>query len=86
MKGDIEKRVLEAALYIIDEKSTVRDVAKKLGVSKSTVHNDLTYRLHKMNKKLYTEVRQILDKNKAERHLRGGEATRKKYMQKSLLN
>lgn len=86
MKGDIEKRVLEAALYIIDEKSTVRDVAKKLGVSKSTVHNDLTHRLHKMNKKLYTEVRQILDKNKAERHLRGGEATRKKYMQKSLLN
>ena len=80
MKGDsIEERAVEIAEYIIDSKDTVRGAAKKFGVSKSTVHKDVTERLEKINKKLYMEVRKVLDENKAQRHIRGGLATKIKY-------
>ena len=79
MSKRIEERVIEVAHYIIDSKDTVRGSAKKFGVSKSTIHKDVSQRLEKINKALYTEVRKILDENKAERHIRGGLATKKKY-------
>lgn len=67
--------------YIVNTGKTVRDVAKKFSVSKSTVHKDVTEKLYNTNRRLYKEVKIILEKNKAERHLRGGEATKKKYKQ-----
>ena len=76
----IEERVVKLAQYIIDSKDTVRGAAKKFGVSKSTVHKDVSDRLKKTNPNLAKEVREILDKNKAERHLRGGRATKLKYL------
>lgn len=76
----IEERVIQLAKYIIDNKDTVRGAAKKFGISKSTVHKDVTERLRKINPMLAREIKIILDENKAERHIRGGEATRKKYM------
>ena len=76
-------RVLEIAHYMLETGDTVRAVAKHFGVSKSTVHKDITVKLCKMNPALYTEVRRILEKNKAERHLRGGEATRRKYLKRN---
>lgn len=80
MKGiSIEERAVTLAHYIIDSKDTVRGTAKKFGISKSTVHKDLSQRLEKINLDLYTSVREILDENKAERHIRGGLATKKKY-------
>ena len=79
MNKDIEERTTQIARYIIETKSTVRSAAKKFGISKSTVHKDITDRLKKINKDLYIKARGILDINKAERHLRGGEATKKKY-------
>jgi len=79
MSNRIEERVIEVAHYIIDSKDTVRGSAKKFGVSKSTIHKDVSQRLEKINKALYIEVRKILDENKAERHIRGGLATKKKY-------
>ncbi|MCI8546862.1 MAG: sporulation transcriptional regulator SpoIIID [Clostridia bacterium] len=79
MSKRIEERVIEVAHYIIDSKDTVRGSAKKFGVSKSTIHKDVSQRLEKINKALYTEVRKILNENKAERHIRGGLATKKKY-------
>ena len=80
MKGtNIEERVIILARYIIDSKDTVRGTAKKFGVSKSTVHKDLSQRLEKINKALYVDVRKVLDENKAQRHIRGGMATKKKY-------
>ncbi len=79
MKGNIEERALNIAKYIVDNKQTVRNAAKVFNISKSTVHKDLTERLKKINKQLYLSARDVLDLNKAERHLRGGEATRKKY-------
>jgi len=82
LKEDIEKRAVLAAELLIKYNTTVRKVAKILGVSKSTVHNDLTWRLYKINRSLYKEVRTILEKNKQERHIRGGEATKKKYSAK----
>ena len=75
----IEKRAIELAHYIINSKDTVRGAASKFGISKSTVHKDLSERLLKINPVLAKEVRKILDKNKAERHLRGGMATQLKY-------
>ena len=75
----IEERAVELAHYIIDTKDTVRGAAKKFGVSKSTVHKDVTERLMKINPYLAGEAKKVLDDNKAERHIRGGEATRKKY-------
>ena len=79
MKDYIEERVLELAQYIIDTKSTVRAAAKKFRVSKSTVHKDITERLLEINPGLASEVKDVLENNKAERHLRGGMATREKY-------
>ena len=80
MKGYlIEERALELAHYIIDSKDTVRGAAKKFGVSKSTVHKDLSERILKINPVLAAQVRVILDENKAERHIRGGMATKLKY-------
>ena len=75
----IEDRAIELAHYIIDSKDTVRGAAKKFGISKSTVHKDVSERLEKINPVLAKEVRKILDENKAERHIRGGMATKLKY-------
>lgn len=79
MKGNMEERAQELALYIIENKSTVRAAAQKFGISKSTVHKDLSERLPAINRNLYQQVKEILNENKAERHIRGGIATRKKY-------
>lgn len=80
MKGiSIEERAINLAHYIIDSKDTVRGAAKKFGVSKSTVHKDVSERLQKISPYLAKEVRSILDENKAERHIRGGMATKMKY-------
>lgn len=80
MKGiSIDERAIELAHYIIDSKDTVRGAAKKFGISKSTVHKDVSERLKKINPILAKEVRLILDENKAERHIRGGMATKLKY-------
>lgn len=75
----IEERAVLLAHYIIDSKDTVRGAAKKYGISKSTVHKDVSERLLKINPSLAKEVRSVLDENKAERHIRGGQATRLKY-------
>ena len=79
MKDYIEERALELAHYIIDTKSTVTAAAKKFRVSKSTVHKDITERLLEINPGLASEVKDVLENNKAERHLRGGMATKEKY-------
>lgn len=79
MQEYIQKRVLEVCAYILETKATVRQAATVFQVSKSTVHKDLTERLPTLNKKLAYHVRAVLEHNKSERHLRGGEATRKKY-------
>lgn len=79
MKGNIEERACEVAVYIIETKATVRAAAKKFGISKSTVHKDLSDRLKTYNQTLYSAVKEVLEENKAERHLRGGMATQKKY-------
>ena len=78
-KISIEERAVKLAHYIIDNKETVRGAAKKFGISKSTVHMDVSKRLIKINKSLALEVRNILNENKAERHIRGGIATKMKY-------
>lgn len=75
----IEERAVKLAQYIIDTKDTVRGTAKKFGVSKSTVHKDVSERLKYINTILALEVRKVLDENKAERHIRGGLATKLKY-------
>ncbi|HHV93856.1 MAG TPA: sporulation transcriptional regulator SpoIIID [Firmicutes bacterium] len=82
MKDYIRKRVLEIGTYIIDTKATVRQAARVFGVSKSTVHKDVTERLPRVNEELAAQVKKVLEINKAERHIRGGEATRKKYRKK----
>ena len=79
MREDIEQRACDIAAYLIAEKGTVRAAAKRFGISKSTVHKDMTERLEEINPGLDAQVREILDVNKAERHIRGGMATRKKY-------
>ena len=81
MKGvnSIDERAILLAQYIIDSKDTVRGAAKKFGVSKSTVHKDVSVRLKKLNPFLYRQVQKVLEVNKKERHIRGGIATRKKY-------
>ena len=76
---DMEARAKALAEYIIETGGTVRSAASRFGISKSTVHKDLTERLRKWDPPLYIEAKAVLDKNKAERHLRGGEATRIKY-------
>ena len=79
MRGYIEQRVMQVAGYILETGATVRDAAKQFGVSKSTIHKDVCDRLQRLDFQLYRQVRVVLDKNKAERHLRGGEATHRKY-------
>ena len=79
MKDYIEERAITIAIYIIDHNATVRQTAKAFGISKSTVHKDLSFRLPQINAQLYAQVRKILDQNKLERHIRGGLATRRKY-------
>jgi len=83
VKGYIEERTIELANHIAENKCTVRDAAKKFGISKSTVHKDITERLPKINRRLWKEVHQILLENKQERHIRGGKATREKYKAES---
>ena len=80
MDSTIEQRACELAVYIIETGATVRNCAKKFGISKSTVHKDLSQRLKQCNKSLYIQVRRVLEQNKAERHIRGGQATREKYL------
>lgn len=79
MDGTIEQRACDLAAYIIENGATVRSAAKHFGISKSTVHKDLSQRLPQCNKGLYRQVRSVLDLNKAQRHIRGGMATREKY-------
>ena len=79
MKAIVEDRAVELGEYIINNNSTVRNAAKKFGISKSTVHTDVTMRLKSISPSLYCDVRKILDENKAQRHIRGGKATREKY-------
>ena len=79
MKGNIEERAAALALYLIENRTTVRAAAKKFGISKSTVHKDLSERLPVYNRTLYLQVKEILEENKAQRHIRGGLATRRKY-------
>ena len=79
MRTDSEERACDLALYIIEHQATVRSAAKQFGISKSTVHKDLSQRLPAFNRALYLQVKEVLDLNKAERHIRGGIATRRKY-------
>jgi len=82
-KKSIEERAVKLAEYIIETKDTVRGAAKKFGISKSTVHKDVSQRLLNINYTLAMEVRKVLDENKAERHIRGGMATKMKYSHKT---
>ena len=79
MKPDITERAAHLAEYIIEHNATVRAAAKQFGISKSTVHKDLSQRLPLFNRSLYLQVKEVLDRNKAERHIRGGKATKEKY-------
>ncbi len=81
MKGIVEERALRLGEYIVENKDTVRRTAAKFGISKSTVHKDVTDRLRVINPYLYREVGLVLERNKMERHVRGGEATKQKYLQ-----
>lgn len=80
MKEYIQERVVAIANYIVEQNATVRQTAKKFGVSKSTVHKDVTMRLSLINPSMACEVREVLDVNKQERHIRGGMATKEKYL------
>ena len=80
MKGAVEERAVELGEFIIEHKATVRTAAKRFHISKSTVHKDVSDRLKRVNPSLYGLVREVLDVNKAQRHIRGGIATRKKYL------
>ena len=79
IKGNMEERACQLALYLIENRATVRAAAGKFGVSKSTVHKDLSERLPAYNRALYLQVKEVLEENKAQRHIRGGLATRRKY-------
>lgn len=79
MKGNIEERAIALAQYIVEEKATVRAAAARFGVSKSTVHKDLSERLSSFHPILYRQVKAVLEENKAQRHIRGGKATQRKY-------
>jgi len=83
LKDYIEERAINIANYIIDNNATVRQTAKQFGISKSTVHKDVTDRLMQINPALAKEARKVLDVNKSERHIRGGLATREKYLHQS---
>lgn len=79
MKENIEERACRLAVYMIENRATVRAAAKAFGISKSTVHKDISERLETCDRALYLQVKELLENNKAERHIRGGAATRKKY-------
>lgn len=83
MKGIVEERAVELGTYILEHKATVRAAAKKFGISKSTVHKDVSQRLKTIDPPLYRDVKRILDVNKAQRHIRGGLATRMKYQREA---
>lgn len=83
MRDYIRRRVLEVGTYILNTKATVRQAAEVFDVSKSTIHKDVTERLPRVNRDLARRVKRILENNKAERHIRGGEATRRKYRRKA---
>ncbi len=83
MKDYIEERAVNVAKFIINSNATVRETAKKFGISKSTVHKDVTERLMKINPTLATDARKVLEVNKQERHIRGGMATKEKYLKKT---
>lgn len=80
VKTDLEKRAVMLAEYLVEQRATVRQAAARFGVSKSTVHKDISERLERLDRGLWLRVKDILEQNKAERHIRGGEATRNKYM------
>ena len=82
MRENLEQRAEELAVYIIETGATVRAAARHFGISKSTVHKDITCRLKQYDFSLYTQARAVLDRNKSERHIRGGMATRQKYLKK----
>ncbi len=84
MKGIVEERAAKLGEYIIESKATVRVAAKKFGISKSTVHKDVSQRLKTLNPVMYRRVREILDTNKSERHIRGGLATKNKYLKQKM--
>ena len=79
IKENLEQRAEELALYLIENRTTVRAAAKQFGISKSTVHKDISERLPLYNRSLWLQVKALLDENKAQRHIRGGLATRRKY-------
>lgn len=79
MKGVVEERAVELGEYILENNATVRAAAKRFHISKSTVHKDVAERLQTVNPQLYGQVRHVLEVNKAQRHIRGGQATRRKY-------
>lgn len=79
MKAYIKERTLQIAEYIVDTKETIRKTAKVFNLSKSTVHNDLSKRLERVDKKMFEEVKKVLDVNFAEKHIRGGQSTKEKY-------
>lgn len=79
VSGSKHERCVSLAQYIIEKKTTVREAGKVFGISKSTVHQDITARLEKTDPELYKQVREVLEQNKQERHIRGGMATKKKY-------
>ncbi|MBP3936814.1 MAG: sporulation transcriptional regulator SpoIIID [Clostridia bacterium] len=83
MKGAVEERAIVLGEYILENKTTVRAAARRFHISKSTVHKDVSDRLKAVNPALYGQVREILEVNKAQRHIRGGLATREKYRQRS---
>ena len=82
MTEELQKRACEVAVYLIETGATVRAAARHFGISKSTVHKDLSQRLKQYNYELYVQARQVLDRNKQERHIRGGMATKRKYEKK----
>ena len=86
MNYEIENRAEKLGEYIIDHNATVRGAAQRFGVSKSTVHKDVSQRLRALNQALYAQVRRVLDANKSERHIRGGMATKKKYLLRKKLD
>lgn len=83
MTEQMEKRACEVAVYIVETGATVRTAARHFGISKSTVHKDIAFRLRRLNPALYGAARAVLDRNKQERHLRGGMATKQKYANKN---
>lgn len=83
LRGTLDKRTVILGEYIVEHKSTVRAAAKSFGISKSTVHKDVSERLRTIDPQLYGEVKEILDTNKAQRHIRGGMATQQKYRKKN---